>query len=181
MLFQALIVRLYLACAGSSIQMPALAEDDPPELASVLDYLRRHPSDRITLETLSERFFISRSHLNNLFRKYFHTSVMTYVTGQRLSYAQKLLLSGMSAAEAASAVGYTDYSTFYRSYSKHFGHPPGADKAATEDARDTQMLNLMGRIGFVDPITAMQAQSPLEQPADFPDIGFANNEYAPLE
>lgn len=179
-LMESLIVSLYLSSSGGIPSMPHFAKPVPHELAEILDYIRRHPSDRITVEKLSSRFFISRTHLNNLFRRHFQTSVMDYVTGQRLSYAQKLLISGMPAAEVASTIGYSDYSTFYRAYSKHMGHPPNQDKGTESTEGEGKELDWSTVIPFEDPTEAMHAERALRQTI-LPDIGFENNVYDPLD
>ena len=171
-IMESLLVKLYLNRGeNASFILPRPVEKDPPELAPILDYLRRQPSERITLEQLSQRFYVSRSQLNNLFQRHFHTSVMGYVTLQRLSYAQKLLRSGIPAAEAAAAIGYSDYSTFYRAYLRHMGHPPMEDKGSMES-------DLNGV--FSDPLIPM-AGSASQEGDEFPDISFENNAYDPLE
>lgn len=178
-LLESLLIQLYLAEAKKpSFQPPRPTAEDPPELAQILDYLRRHPNERITLARLSERFFISRSQLNNLFQRYYHTSVMDYVASQRLSYGRKLLQSGIPAAEAASYIGYGDYSTFYRAYQRHFGHPPAEDKGNPNEGSHTS--GWASSILFADPEEPMKASGISDQ-AEFPDISFENNAYDPLE
>lgn len=178
-LLEGLLIRLYLSRAKNpSFQPPRPVKEDPPELAQILDYLRRHPSEHISLARLSERFFISRSQLNNLFQRYYHTSVMDYVSSQRLSYARKLLQSGIPAVEAASAIGYADYSTFYRAYSRYFGHAPAQDKGSPGEGTATPGWSAV--IPFADPEESMRTLSHLDK-AEFPDISFENNAYDPLE
>ncbi len=177
-LLEALLIRLYLKCTDNSVTLPTVTRADPPELAAVLDYLRRHLSDRITVEELAERFFISRTKLNNLFRQHFHTSIMNYVTAQRLSYAQKLLASGMPAYEVAPTTGYPDYSTFYRSYTRHFGRTPRKDKSVIHFS-SMNMPGIPSGESFADPFAVLDEQNP---PATvLPDIGFENHAYDPLE
>lgn len=48
-------------------------------------------------------------------------SVMQYIAYNRVLYARQLLAQGMGAAEAAREVGFSDYSSFYRSYRKVTG------------------------------------------------------------
>lgn len=171
-LMESLLIHLYLIHAkDASLAAPRPAEKDPPELAEILDYLRRHPSERITLDRLSQRFYISRSQLNNLFQRHFHTGAMGYITLQRLSYARKLLRSGIPAAEAAAAIGYSDYSTFYRAYLRHMGHSPADDKSNA----DTEWIGYS-----FDPEPAMEAYGS-RSTDQFPDISFENNVYDPLE
>ena len=59
-------------------------------------------------------------------------SVMQYVAYNRVLYARQLLAQGMGAAEAAREVGFSDYSSFYRSYRKVTGRSPRADYRAME-------------------------------------------------
>ena len=179
-LLQSLLMRIYLQSTSASVRLPTLSAEDPPELAPVLDYIRRHPGNRITLDDLSERFYVSRSQLNKLFRKHYDMSVMSYVSGQKLSYAQKLLLSGISAAEAASVTGYADYSTFYRAYTKQFGHPPNEDRAAI--LPETAQA-LTGVPDFGPSSLPVETLNALNIPAEpvFPDISFENNAYEPLD
>lgn len=176
-LFENLFVYIYATLPASPV-LPKPAETDPAELAPILDYFRRHPSDRISLDRLSEKFYISRSQLNNLFQRYFKTSVMEYVKVHRLEYAQKLLLNGIPAAEVASAVGYEEYSTFYRAYQKHFGHSPTQDKGIRKP--DYKIDGWLPSIPFDDPGINMQARENREK-MEFPDISFENNAYEPLE
>ena len=171
-LMEALLIHLYLIHAkDASLASPRPAEKDPPELAEIMDYLRRHPSERITLDRLSRRFYISRSQLNNLFQRHYHTGVMGYITLQRLSYAQKLLRSGIPAAEAAAAIGYSDYSTFYRAYLRHMGHSPADDKGNADIEWNGSPFG---------PEFAMEAYGS-RSTDKFPDISFENNAYDPLE
>ena len=179
-LMESLLVSLYLSGSEGMQSIPNFNQPVPKELAEILDYLRRHPSDKITLEKLSSRFYISRSQLNNLFRKYFDTSVMDYVTGQRLSYAQQLLYNGMPAASVAATIGYTDYSTFYRAYTKHIGHPPTRDKGPRGNAEDEGIQGFLNGVPFNDPTEAMRSERVLRQ-TKLPDIGFDNHAYDPLD
>ena len=69
---------------------------------------------------------------NALFRQSAGSSVRDYIRARRMAHVRLLLSSGMPAAQAAVRVGYTDYTTFYRTYVRSFGHPPSADSGASE-------------------------------------------------
>ena len=94
----------------------------------LLDYINDHFTESITLDTLSARFFVSKSQLNQTFRKMTGTTVIDYIIRKRIAYAQQLLLNGVSAQQAGAAVGFGDYTSFYRAYKKHFGCSPNQDK-----------------------------------------------------
>ena len=49
-----------------------------------------------------------------------------------MAHVQTLLSIGIPPAQAASRVGFADYTTFYRAYVRSFGHPPSADSGSRE-------------------------------------------------
>lgn len=98
-----------------------------PEMESILRFINQNLTKKLSLDMLSDQFFISKSKLNQLFRKYMNCTAMDYITRRRVNYAQQLLLNGCSASQACMAAGFGDYTTFYRTYSKHMGHTPAKD------------------------------------------------------
>ena len=98
-----------------------------PIVSNVLAYINEHLFDSITTEDLCKRFYISRTHLSNLFKSYTSTSIGNYILIKRLVASKAMLQSGHSAKEIASLCGYQDYSAFYRAYKKHFGSSPKND------------------------------------------------------
>lgn len=95
---------------------------------ALIDYLDDHFTEQITLDTLSSRFFVSKSQLNQTFRQATGTTIIDYIIRKRIAYAQQLLLNGVSAMQAGTAAGFGDYTSFYRAYKKHFGVSPNHDK-----------------------------------------------------
>ena len=98
---------------------------------AIIAYLNAHFTDHITLDDLSERFFISKHHLNRSFRKATGTTVRDYLISKRVSYVQQLLINGVPATQAATLSGFGDYTAFYRAYIKRFGHAPSHDRTHT--------------------------------------------------
>lgn len=94
----------------------------------IIWFLNSHLREEINLDLLSERFFISKHHLNKIFRRSTGTTVMNYLQYKRVISAQQLLINGFSAQEAASESGFVDYSSFYRSYMRVLGHAPVRDR-----------------------------------------------------
>lgn len=104
--------------------------------SKLLDYIDDHFTEPITLDTLSAQFFVSKSQLNQVFRQVTGTTIIDYIIRKRISYAQQLLLNGVSAMQAGIAAGFGDYTSFYRAYRKHFGVSPNHDKReATHNGR----------------------------------------------
>lgn len=97
-------------------------------ISDILDYINDHLSENITLDLLSERFFISKHYLNRSFKKATGTTVIDYVIYKRAIHARQLLYNGLSATEAGLASGFHDYSSFYRAYKKTFDCSPKLDR-----------------------------------------------------
>ena len=81
----------------------------------------------LTLQELADRFYISRAQLCRRFQKATGTSLGRYLNDKRLTAAQQLLNQGRTASDVCAMCGFRDYSSFYRAYTRHFGHSPTAN------------------------------------------------------
>lgn len=109
----------------SRLACPAVSQNQIPQvIPTVIQYLNEHLTDNITLDDLSGLFFISKHHLNKLFRKATGTTVMDYLIHKRIAFAQQLMTQGESAGRAALRSGFHDYSVFYRAYKRILGYSP---------------------------------------------------------
>lgn len=90
----------------------------------MLHYMDSHLSENITIEALSEQFFISKYHMMRLFKKETGQSVYEYLTERRLFFARELIRQGISATESCFQAGFGSYSSFTRAYGKRFGTTP---------------------------------------------------------
>ena len=95
--------------------------------AAVIKYINRHLSDDLSLISLAERFYLSKTHLNRLFKQSTGTTVWDYIIVKRLFLARKLINAGESPSKVYSQCGFQDYTTFYRAYKQHFGVCPKCD------------------------------------------------------
>ncbi|WMJ87509.1 AraC family transcriptional regulator [Anaerocolumna sp. MB42-C2] len=111
-----------------SIQTDSNTGSSPNTISKIIAYLNQHLTDSITLDQISEDFYISKHHLNKVFRKATGTTVGDYLLHKRIIYAQQLLINGHTASEAANESGFGDYSSFYRAYTKIIGHSPLQDR-----------------------------------------------------
>lgn len=105
------------------------AEKSPADAVSrIIFYLNSNLSSNISLDILSEKFNISKHHINKVFKKATGTTIFDYLKRKRIIAAQKLLNNGVNALEVCNTVGYSDYSAFFRAYRQITGHPPREDK-----------------------------------------------------
>lgn len=93
----------------------------------ILTYIAEHLFDELSIPMLAERFFMSRSQFNRIFKNATGASPWEYITLKRLIAAKEEIHSGISASKACTDCGFGDYSAFYRAYCKHFGTAPKND------------------------------------------------------
>lgn len=93
-------------------------------ITDIITFLNAHLTEEISLNMLSDQFFISKHYLNRAFRKATGTTIGDYLIYKRVIYAQQLLMNGSSASDAAAQSGFHDYSAFYRAYKRITGHSP---------------------------------------------------------
>ena len=100
-------------------------------VSELVDYIEAHLGDKLTLRTISDAFHYSPSYVATTFRKQMHVSLISYVRGKKIMAAHSLISHGMKPSEAAAAMGFVDYSTFFRCYQKLFGVAPSSAKRGT--------------------------------------------------
>lgn len=76
------------------------------------------------VETICRELGISRSYLYQLFQADLNTTPKRYITECRLNLARQEIFLGAKATSVYTQCGFTDYSTFFRAYKRHFGYPP---------------------------------------------------------
>lgn len=91
---------------------------------AVLSYVQGHLGEKITLEDVAQKFWVSSSTITHLFNKQMGISFYKYVMGLRLAEAKNLISEGMPMEKVAIRVGFGDYSAFYRAFKKEFGFSP---------------------------------------------------------
>ena len=96
--------------------------------AEIIKYINENLSSELVPDEIADRFHISRSKLDKLFRKSFDTSVWSYIIRKRLHFAQELIKSGERPTSVAAKCGFKDYTTFYKAYKAKFGLSPKEDK-----------------------------------------------------
>ena len=87
-------------------------------------YIHENLSRSITLEQLAAQLFVSKYHLSHAFSREMGVSLYRYILLRRLLMARQLMAEGESAADAARACGFGDYTSFYRAFKSEYGISP---------------------------------------------------------
>lgn len=112
--------RIFIAKKASETQR---IKRNTPQL--IIDYINNNlQSEELTLDTISEHFFLSRSQIGRIFKTATGSSVMDYIIIKRLMKALEYLERGEPAVRACHLSGFNDYSNFYRAFKKRFGKSP---------------------------------------------------------
>ncbi|MBC8080751.1 MAG: AraC family transcriptional regulator, partial [Gorillibacterium sp.] len=91
----------------------------------MFEYIHEHYADDITLSDLSEKVFISRNYLSQIFRKATGETFNNYVTRVRMEKAKTLILEGKYLIyEVAEMVGYKNVPYFSTLFKKVIGVNP---------------------------------------------------------
>lgn len=104
-------------------------------LQNIIQFIDDNSDKAITVNDLSKKFFVSASWITHTFKKTLNISITQYINRRRISYAQKLVLSGISAHQAAELCDYDNYTTFFRQYKQLLGKSPIEDRPREKTTR----------------------------------------------
>lgn len=93
-------------------------------MTAVIEFIKKNLDKPLKLKDICEEFHYSKSYLCHEFTEIVGISIMQYIRIKRIEYADALIRSGMSPTEACENSGFSDYSSFFRCYTKIIGHPP---------------------------------------------------------
>ena len=106
--------------AGATIESGLIERISP-----AITYMHEHFGDRIDMEELSARVFMSPSNFRRIFNRCLGCAPHEYLTSYRVAAAQALLQDGDRAVERiALECGFSDPSSFRRAFRKRTGRAP---------------------------------------------------------
>lgn len=95
------------------------------KIYAVASYIHAHYAEPLTLEFLSQSFFISSFYLSHQFKAITGFTLTDYIQMTRVRNIQSLLINtDIPVTDAALSCGFTSFSQFNRVFRKHIGMPP---------------------------------------------------------
>ncbi len=116
-----LLNRLTLSNRPVTAASPAIYNQ---QVDDILKYINQNITAPLTIGQLAGEFYLSESYICRIFKAATGTTVGKYITARRISIAKALLSDGIGVTEAFEKSGFTDYSSFFKSFTKAVGISP---------------------------------------------------------
>ena len=94
----------------------------------IIQLLKEHLYDSITLDDISKQTYYSKTFLNNIFKKSTGVTIMKYYTSLKIQEAKKLLRQNISTADVASRLNFEGPTYFTKVFKKYTSMTPSAYK-----------------------------------------------------
>jgi AraC-like DNA-binding protein len=90
----------------------------------IIEYINNNIEEDITVDKLSEYFYISKFHLSREFKKHTGTTIHRYILQKKLISAKELILKEVPITSVYMQCGFGDYSNFFRAFKNEYGVTP---------------------------------------------------------
>lgn len=117
-----LLTQLKRAADGHTVHAPKA--EQPELLDRITTYVEGHYAQPIVIADLAKHFFVSSSTISHVFKQKLGVSFYRYVTQRRLIAAKTLIEKGLRLENVARQTGFSDYSSFFRSFKQEYGISP---------------------------------------------------------
>ena len=92
---------------------------------NLMGYIEKHFMEKITMEDVCKKFFISKTTLNAIVKQNTGITFLKYINYLRVLEAKRLIShTSLPLKRICEVCGFSDYSTFYREYKKYFSDIP---------------------------------------------------------
>lgn len=93
-------------------------------VSKILDYINENLYENISIEDIANHVFLNHDYINRVFKKHLNTTIRHYITIQRITRSQQLLLEGYSVSQIQEMVGYGSYEHFFKTFKRITGFTP---------------------------------------------------------
>lgn len=101
---------------------------------NTVQYIQEHYTDpELNVAQIVEHTYASRGYLSRVFKEYTSTSIHSYITDLRMQHCRQAITDGRSILEACSESGFSDYSSFLKTFRKLYGMTPTMFRASLKE------------------------------------------------
>lgn len=122
-----LIKELFYAIGIDKGESTREIRETNPILSGALQYINDNLFTLQSISEVSNSLFITESYLYRIFKNELHKSPKKYIRDKRLLASQSLIQMGERPTEIYERCGFSDYTSFFRSYKEYFGYPPSKE------------------------------------------------------
>lgn len=119
-----LLVQIGRCCSAENSLSPSPVICKNTRILEIMRYIDDHLREDLSIDQLSDQFFISKYHMMRAFRQETGITIHNYILERRLFLARTLIHQGIHATEACYSAGFRSYSSFTRAYGQRFGCTP---------------------------------------------------------
>lgn len=118
-LLMELLIKTHRLIRSASLPAPASMNPLHQKITDVVKYIHAHHAEKITLQQLSETFFISPFYLSRIFKEITGFTIINYLNLTRIREAQRLLTdTDLKIVDIAEAIGFESLTHFDRTFKK---------------------------------------------------------------
>lgn len=110
--------------SNSDVLVSSSKLSTPTFISDVMMYINEHFSEKLSLDSLANHFFINKYYLSHEFKNSVNTSLYRYIILKRLNAAYTMLKEGHPATEVCTLCGFGNYTVFFRAFKAEFGISP---------------------------------------------------------
>jgi AraC-like DNA-binding protein len=96
------------------------------KINEIIQFINQNLTSHITLDLLSEKFYLNKYYISHMFAEKTGITISKYITNKRILFAKEKLLEKTPVTQVYQAVGFSDYSSFYRAFKKTLGASPSS-------------------------------------------------------
>ena len=108
----------------NSLEINPLKPEKTILLDEIIHFIENHLSEELSAKRIAAHFLVSESSINQLFSKQISLSLYRYITQRRLIEAKNLISSQTPLKKLPELCGFSDYSVFYKAFTKQYGISP---------------------------------------------------------
>lgn len=124
---EALLCQLKEHYAGQIEQPSVNGKNYHEKVQEVKRIIEQDLSKNYTISDLAKEVGTNEQYIKKYFKQYFGKTVMNYVTGAKMEYAKRLIMTGeYRIADVAQMVGYKHSTHFTTAFKKYFGFVPNS-------------------------------------------------------